>query len=282
MRIARFDSGLRYGDPNLRWGSPSYILEPGDPGYVPPPETLSQPQPRKKKAMPKSDYLQKADELFGGQLNTFKLNIGNYATAFSLTAPQIAAQAADADYFNYVIACQASVQNGAEQWTAWKKLTREGGEPPATGTPMPPTFPTAVPATAPGVEVRFRALVKQLKAHGAYNEAVGTALGIEGAEITGPDVATLQPELKLSASGDMVKVGWGWQGYRDFLDQCEIQVDRGGAGGWELLAIDTTPNYLDTAPVPAAPAKWKYRAIYRVDDARVGQWSGVEEIVVGG
>jgi hypothetical protein len=36
MKIAYYNSGIRWDDPNLRWGSPSYILEPGDPGYVPP------------------------------------------------------------------------------------------------------------------------------------------------------------------------------------------------------------------------------------------------------
>jgi hypothetical protein len=36
MKIAYYDSGLRWDDPNLRWGSPAYLLEPGDPGYVPP------------------------------------------------------------------------------------------------------------------------------------------------------------------------------------------------------------------------------------------------------
>ena len=32
---------------------------------------------------------------------------------------------------------------------------------------------------------------------------------------------------------------------------------------------------------PATPTKWKYRAIYRLDDAQVGMWSGVREIVAG-
>lgn len=281
MRDAHWDDPtLTWDNPNLYWGNPSYLLQPGDPGYVPPPETLSQPQPKKRKSMPKSDYVQQADELFAGQLSTFKTNIGSYPV-FALSPAQIAAQGADADYFAYLLASQQSVQNGAEQWSAWKKLAREGGEPPATGTPMPPVFPTAVPATAPGIEARFRALVKQLKAHAAYNEAVGTALGIEGAEQSGPDLATLKPELKLGVSGDTVKVGWGWGGYRDFLDQCEIQVDR-GTGGWQLLAMDTTPNYFDTAPIPTTAAKWKYRAIYRLKDQRVGQWSNEVSISVGG
>jgi hypothetical protein len=34
MKPVTWDSGVRWDDPNLRWGSPSYLLEPGDPGYV--------------------------------------------------------------------------------------------------------------------------------------------------------------------------------------------------------------------------------------------------------
>jgi hypothetical protein len=36
MKIATWDSNLFYGNPNLRWGNPGYLLEPGDPGYEPP------------------------------------------------------------------------------------------------------------------------------------------------------------------------------------------------------------------------------------------------------
>ena len=31
MRPASYDDGLRFGDPNARWGNPGYVLEPGDP-----------------------------------------------------------------------------------------------------------------------------------------------------------------------------------------------------------------------------------------------------------
>lgn len=74
--------------------------------------------------------------------------------------------------------------------------------------------------------------------------------------------------------------GWGWQGFSAFLDMLEIQVDRGT--GWGPLAFDTTPNYTDTAPFPATPARWKYRAIYRLNDAQVGVWSAEASITVGG
>ena len=53
----------------------------------------------------------------------------------------------------------------------------------------------------------------------------------------------------------------------------ELVVDRSDNKGEVLLAQDTTPNYTDTTPFPATPTKWTYRAIYRVGDSRVGQWS---------
>jgi hypothetical protein len=68
-----------------------------------------------------------------------------------------------------------------------------------------------------------------------------------------------------------------------FLDICELQVNRTGAGtAFGPLAFDTTPGYTDTEPFPATPTKWTYRAIYRVGDQRVGQWSKSVSITVGG
>ncbi len=50
MRPIRWDEGLRFGNPNLRWGNPSYLLEPGDPGYViPAPDPAHSPKPKTKK-----------------------------------------------------------------------------------------------------------------------------------------------------------------------------------------------------------------------------------------
>ena len=34
MRTLRWGDGTRWNDPNARWSDPSYVLEPGDPGYV--------------------------------------------------------------------------------------------------------------------------------------------------------------------------------------------------------------------------------------------------------
>ena len=83
-------------------------------------------------------------------------------------------------------------------------------------------------------------------------------------------------------SGSHVLIKWGWGGNSAYLDMCELQVDRGDGNGFVLLAYDTTPNYIDTQPFPATPVKWTYRAIYRVGDSRVGQWSLSVSVTVGG
>lgn len=232
--------------------------------------------------MARSNYISSTDDGFAAQLQTFRNAIGGYATTLGVSAAQVTAQAADADYFSYVLELQKLMLASSRQWTGWKDIIRGGGNPPPTGGPVAPVFPTAVPPVAPGVEARFRALVKQIKANTNYNSSIGDALGIEGAQQSGPDFATLAPRLDPSVSGGRVFVDWGWQGYSAFLDQCEIQVDRGDGKGLVLLAIDTTPGYVDTAPLPAAPTKWTYQAIYRVEDNRVGQWSAPASVPVGG
>lgn len=274
--------GLRWDDVNLRWGDPSYLIEYGEPGWVYDPNSLSQPPPptqtksRRKKNMPKSDYLKRRDEEFSAQLTLFKNNIGDYVTTYGLTTGQVTGQANDADYFAYILAVQDVCATCAQEHTAWKELIRFGGEP---GTPPADAeFPTAVAPVAPGIEKRFRDLVKQMKNHPAHNTAAAEALGIEGPVQTGPDFSVLKPVLRLELNGGLVVVRWGWEGYGEFLDMAEIQVDRGS--GWQMLAYDTTPNYTDTTALPATAAVWKYRAIYRVGDARVGQWSDVVSITV--
>jgi hypothetical protein len=230
--------------------------------------------------MAKSSYISPGDEGFAAQLQTFKNAIPGYAATLGLTTTDTKPQAADADYFSYVLACQQIMQNGSRQWTGWKDLERRGGDLPPTGEPVAPSFPTAVIAVPPGIEARFRALVKQIKANASYNESIGQALGIEGSQQAGPDYATLQPDISATINGTHVNIGWNWSGFSSFLDQIEIQVDRGQ--GFVALAFDTTPGYTDTQPFPAAPVKWTYQAIYRVGDSRVGQWSKPVSVTVGG
>ena len=232
--------------------------------------------------MAKNDPVSKADLAFSKQMLTFKNAIGSYATLLGVTPAQVAQQAADADYFAYAITCQTAQQAAAQAWTAWRNTMRRGGAN-AEGAPRPVVLPP-VPAVVPdaGIEARFRALIRQVKAAAGYNPPMGKALGIEAPDQAAPDYATLQPVLKLTISGNAVSVGWDWGGYSLFLDMIELQADRGDGRGFILLAFDATPGFTAPEPLPATPAKWKYRAIYRLGDARTGQWSDEVAITVGG
>jgi hypothetical protein len=95
------------------------------------------------------------------------------------------------------------------------------------------------------------------------------------------DTATLKPLLTLRLNGGKVEIPWDWGGYSGQLEGIEIQVDRDGKG-FTMLTIDTTAGYTDTAELPATPTKWTYRAIYRLNDTRIGQWSDEASITVGG
>src|ERR1051325_3087212 len=193
MKVIHFNEGYRFGNPNLRWGNPSYVLEPGDPGYVPypPVSTVVQTQKRKKSTMAKADYIEQNDDAFSAQLQTFATNIPPYATTVGLTTTEVADQAADAAYYRFVLACLATMKNGAQQWTAWRGLRRGGGtRPPPAGMPMAPVFPASVLVVLLGIEVRFRALVAKIKTHANYNVPMGEALVIEGEDITGPAMMT--------------------------------------------------------------------------------------------
>lgn len=164
--------------------------------------------PESIKPMPKSSSINPADEGFGAQIQTFKNVIPSYATTLGLSPAVITAQAADADYFSYSLQCQQIMLAGSRQWTAWKDLLRYGGDLPPSGAPVAPVFPTAVPPVAAGIEPRFRALVKQIKAHPSYNTAIGEALGIEGAQQAGP----ITPPFNPTSAPPSTALGWTWAG----------------------------------------------------------------------
>ena len=128
---------------------------------------------------------------------------------------------------------------------------------------------------------RIFGTIARIKGSGTYTEVIGTDLGVVGSQQTAPDFAMFQPAISAAVSGpNKVYIDWGWGGYAAFLDACEIQVDRGN--GWVLLTIDTTPGYTDSTAHPATLTRWKYRAIYHVDDAQAGLWSAEVSVTVGG
>jgi hypothetical protein len=284
MRTVTFDAGFTWDDPNLRWGDPSYLLEPGDPGYVSPLPTNLEP-PTKTNRMRRNNYypLRQADQILW--LGNFANKLTAYTTTLGLTAGQVTAIIADCNWLIYVL------QTWLPAARNWALAGTDAATEAQTGTGVTalvlpvftaPALPAGVVAVNPGALNRIFALAQIIKDSGKSTEAINTNLGLVGSAQTAPDVATLKPALAATISGTQVNVKWGWGGNSAFLDSCEIQVDRGT--GFGLLTIDTTPNYTDTQAFPAAgqTALWKYKAIYRQGDDRVGQWSDVVSIPVAG
>ena len=270
-----------WDDPNLRWGSPSYYLEPGDPGFVPYATTPSQPKKKGKKMKHQAYYPTRSAEQVQW-LENFAAKIGGYAAALALDAAVVTDIVKDCRWIIYIIGpwiTAVRAWNLACTQAAKEAQTGTGG---AVALPVftPPALPAGTVARDEGGLTRIFDLVAAIKEIDACGESLCTDLRIVGPESGPPDFAALAPQLTLEISGNAVKIGWGWLGYGKWLDQCELQVDRGQ--GWQTLTFDTTPDYIDSHPFPATVAQWKYRGIYRVDDVQVGQWSAVVGIAIGG
>jgi hypothetical protein len=277
-------TGQRYTwdspNPNVTWDG---ILEPGDPGYTPPPNPSPRNRKTKRNTMKHQAYYPSRYAEQVQWLENFIAKISGYATALGLDPAVVADIIKDARWVMYVIGPWLTANR------AHNLACTQAAKQAQTGTGGMLTLPVftapALPAgTVPrdeGSLTRIFDLVAEIKENNGCTDAMCSDLRIVGAESSGPDFATLAPELTVEITGNTVKLGWGWQGYRQWLDQCEIQVDRSDGKGWVILTFDTTPNYVDSHPFPSALAQWKYRAIYRVDDVQVGQWSPVVTLNVG-
>ena len=218
-------------------------------------------------------------------LENFHNKITPYQATLSLSPAQVTAAIADARFLIYVIGSWLAT---ARPWSlsctkaATEAMTGDGTNLCVLPVFTPPALPAGVGPVKTGALDRIFTLVATIKNSGDYTEAIGSDLGILGTSEAAPDLATVQPILTATVNGGRVDIGWSWEGNAKFLDMCEIQVDRGDGKGWSLLAFDTTPNYTDNAPFPTTLTRWKYRAIYHLDDAQVGQWSAEVSVTVGG
>jgi hypothetical protein len=168
--------------------------------------------------------------------------------------------------------------------TAWRNQLATGTSP--AGAAVAPPVPAILtpPAGAPyfGMLSWLFEEIGRWKTAEGYDDTIGKSLDIIGSRQNAPDTDTIKPNFTVTISGGTVKLGWTWQGLSAFLDMIEFRVDRSDGKGEVPLAYDTTPGYEDTTPFPATPTKWTYRAIFRVGDHQVGQWSAEVSIIVGG
>ena len=79
--------------------------------------------------MAKSDYVERVDGAFATQMLVFKNNIGPHATVLDVTPAEVAEQAADADYYQYMVVCLAMLVPYAKGMTKYRDNLRFGEQP---------------------------------------------------------------------------------------------------------------------------------------------------------
>jgi len=228
--------------------------------------------------MAKAPYMPTDDNGKNNLLKNIAGKLPTYAATVGVTPAEVASTKADSAYFDYVLNGQQQFISFGQQWTAYKNAARDGSDASLGLLPAAPALGTAPAQVDPGIFLRLADLIARIKRHPNYTDAIGQDLGIIGAQQT-MDLNSLKPLLDVQLQAGKPNVGWTKQG----MDSLETWVDRDGKG-FVFLAIDTVPDYLDTAPLPAPgqSAIWKYKAIYRLNDEQVGQWSDVVSIAVAG
>ncbi len=232
--------------------------------------------------MPNQAYFPRPESDQTSWLQNYVNKLPQHGPACGIPVAEITQTIAEATSLIFVLGTwNPAVQNDAQQATAFKKALANGTGP-AVAYPAPASFASSPPVAAPGVLTRLFNQVARIKLSPGYTEAIGQSLNIIGAQTSGPDLTTVQPVISAALSGSTVKITWGWGGNSAYLDLLELQVDRADGKGYVLLAMDTTPNYEDSTALPAVLTQWTYKAIFRVGDHQVGQWSAEVSVMVGG
>ncbi len=227
--------------------------------------------------MKRKSYLPTSDAGKVIWLNNFKEKLLLYAAALGITPVQLAQLATDVDTFSNILLFQNNLKDTMEAYTGFKNLLRNGT---ASLPAVPPI--AAVPMLPMGAQSnifgRVAVLVQNIKSNTNYDpNTMGDDLRIIGDELT-IDTNTWKPIIKAEYIAGSPNIIWT----KGDADALKIKVNRGTA--YELLAIDTKPDYLDkyTLPPFGQSAMWTYSAIYILDDEEVGEWSDELKVTVKG
>ena len=223
--------------------------------------------------MARNPYLPASDADRVIWLNNFAAKFAPVAVPLGFVAADATAVTNDAVMFAYLIGQVESFTTAKEQRVKYKNLIKDGpiGEPGGV-VPSGPTVPAPPTLVLPGIFPRISFLVQRIKVAPNYTDAIGSDLGIIGAEQV-VDSGELKPVVKLALKGGQVEVQWA----KGKTNGVRIESDKGS--GWQFLAVDSVPHYVDTTPITTA-GTWRYRAIYIIADELVGQWSDTVTINV--
>ncbi len=225
--------------------------------------------------MAKSYYMPKDDSGKAELLEQLATRLPIYADLLEISAVDISSLQADAAAFRYTLSAYNVVQANARLWTAFKNLQRDGGTGP-TAYPQAPNLPAPTQAVPLGIIPRLSGLIARIKTARNYSDAIGQDLNIVGTtQIVDP--TSWKPVIDISITAGRPTLQWS----KGTADSIEVWADRGDDKGFHFYAVTTEPNFTDTTTGPATAALWKYKAIYRLRDEQVGNWSDVISVAVG-
>ncbi|HMW53849.1 MAG TPA: hypothetical protein PK229_04325 [Rhodocyclaceae bacterium] len=228
--------------------------------------------------MPKNYYLPTDDAGKAELLEHLAARLPFYAEQLNVSTGELSSLNADASAYRYTMTMNNQAQHSAKNWVAFKNQLRDGG---ANGNgsfpPISLAGGAAPEAVAPGIIPRLTTFVTRLKTAPNYTEAIGQDLGLIGT-VRVVDPSVWQPAIATHTEAGRPVLAWSKGG----ADALEIWVERTPQGGFVALDISTDTRYQDDEPTPATPAVWRYKAIFRLKDEPVGNWSDVASVVVGG
>ena len=211
-------------------------------------------------------------------LGNFKSKLPTYASLVGITATEVTNTANDYAMYKYVLDLLELYKQTTHNVVAYKELLKHtNGQQHLGAIPTLPVLAAAPTAVAEGMFERIAGLVKRIKGHPSYTDAMGKDLGII-APVQSIDAETLQPVLTVSLDAGRPHIKCP-KGNADAID---LYVDRKDGNGFVLIGRLLKLDYIDIASLPAATLvqEWDYKAIYVIGNNPVGLMSAVAGVVV--
>jgi hypothetical protein len=225
----------------------------------------------------KGPFIPDGDQAKADMLDNFALKLPIYAAILGVTPAEVTSVTNDAAMFNYTMDAQEAFKTHKQNVSNYKNALRDGPDSAPGAFPVAPPLAPAPALVNDGVFNRISNLAVRMKRHPAYKEAMGEDMGIVGDEQV-IDIPNLKPVLTSRLDVGRPLIVWK----KSHADSLDIYVDRKDGLGFVYLANDSQPDYLDTFPVPAGvtTAVWDYKAVYKIGDDQVGQFSEPIQVTV--
>ena len=257
MRPVTWDSNVKWDDVNLRWGDPSYLLEPGDAGYIAPPAAPLPLKSKHKKNTMHDDYIPQSYKNFRDWLTLQNTGLtAPLATTIGMTTAERTAFLATVTSLLTPVTNIVSLMAQLEQATA----------------DFQPLHDAQVPL--------LRAGIKRAKTSAACTPAIQLQLQWASAAQT-IDPATARPSITAKAQPGRVKIDGRKPGFEAVNFYSRIK----GSVQWKQIAVRKRKfPFFDESPlaVPGTPEVREYMAIGVIADEESGVHSEIVEVVYAG